>query len=555
MPRTDYDEPRAAAATEPPSPGGFDERLALLLTAARWLNVMLGLVVLLRDDVARYQFAGPALLAAAALAYTVRGHQASMTVPTRYVALELAATAAAVLLTGGLSSPLVLAPAVPMLLAGYRFDERYSVVLAGIAIAVTSGAVVIQDDGSTSPRAAALVGVVYLICGALGAFTRRLVREIGAQRTEVLEELSRLEEANGLLVALHGLTQTMPATLDLDEVMMSVRNRLDSSFSHSALCVLVRNAATGHWQPEIAEGARIAGALRDEELPAPLRTSIEDRHVVRVDDYLRESFQGVSSFARSGMYGALWARGQVVGLIAVEHNEPRQYTVAEAQRLNALRESVALQLDNALWFGRLKTLGAETERARIARDLHDRIAQSLAYVGFELERHAVGGKPAGPDVLTELREVIHGVVIELRDTLYDLRARVTDDEPFEDVARRYLERFEDRYDIDVDFRSRSDHRLPVSVEQELWRILQEGLQNVARHADAGRVEIDFSVHSKSASLEVRDDGCGFVPLGVPGDRFGLMGMRERADAIGAQLRIDSRLGHGTVIRVEMEVAA
>ena len=190
-----------------------------------------------------------------------------------------------------------------------------------------------------------------------------------------------------------------------------------------------------------------------------------------------------------------------------------------------------------------------------ARDLHDRIAQSLAYVGFELERHAVGGKPTGPDVLTELREVIHGVVTELRDTLYDLRAHVTDEEPFEAVARRYLERFEDRYDIDVDFHTRSDRRLPVSVEQELWRILQEGLQNVARHADAGRVEVQYAVHAKSATLEVRDDGCGFVPLGVPGDRFGLMGMRERADAIGAQLHIDSRLGHGTVIRVEMEVAA
>jgi signal transduction histidine kinase len=132
---------------------------------------------------------------------------------------------------------------------------------------------------------------------------------------------------------------------------------------------------------------------------------------------------------------------------------------------------------------------------------------------------------------------------------------VTDDEPFEDVARRYLERFEDRYDIDVDFNTRSHHRLPVSVEQELWRILQEGLQNVARHADAGHVEVQYSVHAKTATLEVRDDGRGFVPRGVPGDRFGLMGMRERADAIGAQLHIDSRLGRGTVIRVEMEVAA
>jgi signal transduction histidine kinase len=534
---------------------GFDERLALLLTAARWLNVIVGTLVLVRDRGEPYQLIGPGLIAIVALAYTVRGQEASMSVAARWVLLELVATGAAVFVTGGLSSPLVLAPAVPILLAGYRFDERYAVALSGIAIAVTGVALALQRDDSSAPRAAALVGVVYLLCGALGAFTRRLVHELGQHRSEVLEELSRLEEANGLLVALHGLTQTMPATLDLDEVVMSVRHRLDGTFAHTALTVLVRNAAIGQWQPEIAEGVRLPVALGDDELPVCLRAAIDDRRVVRVDDHLREPSRGMSSFARSGMYCALWARGQVVGLIAVEHNEAHRYEPSDGPRLGALAESVALQLDNALWFGRLKTLGAETERARIARDLHDRIAQSLAYVGFELERHAAGGQAAGPDVLYELREVIHGVVTELRDTLYDLRARVTDDEPFETVARRYLERFEDRYDIDVEFRASSDRRLPVSVEQELWRILQEGLQNVARHADAAHVEVAYAVHNQTATLELRDDGCGFVPRVVAGDRFGLMGMRERADAIGAQLHIDSRIGRGTLIRVEMEVAA
>ena len=534
---------------------GFDERLALLLTGARWLNVLLGSIVIVRDQAPSYQLVGPVLLAVAAAAYMIRGHGNSMTVPIGFVILELGLTAVAVVLTGGLTSPLVLAPAVPILLAGYRFDERYALALAIAAVGATGTAMVLQGNEDGAPRAAALVAVVYLICGALGAFTRRLVHEISVQRSEVLQELSRLEEANGLLVALHGLTQTMPSTLDLDEVTMSVRHRLDGAFAHTALTVLVRDTVTGSWRPEVAEGVRLASALRDDELPAPFHTAIDDRRVVRVDDHLREPFQGVSPFARSGMYCALWARGQVVGLIAVEHSEPRRYAVDDGQRLAAFAESVALQLDNALWFGRLKTLGAETERARIARDLHDRIAQSLAYVGFELERHAAGGQPASPDVLTELREVIHGVVTELRDTLYDLRAHVTDDEPFEDVARRYLERFEDRYDIDVEFRTSSDRRLPVSVEQELWRILQEGLQNVARHAGAGHVEVEYAVHNATATLEVRDDGCGFVPRVVPGDRFGLMGMRERADAIGARLDIDSRLGRGTVIRVQMEVAA
>ncbi len=533
----------------------FDQRLALLLVAARWLNVVLGTFVLLRDGGPGYELLGTALLVGPAAVYTVRGGRATLSTRTEIVLLELAVTALAVLLTGDLSSPFVLAPAVPIMLAGYRFEERYAMALAAIAVSATGIAIVLQHDNASGPRAGALVGVVYLLCGALGAFTRRLVHEIGMHRSEVLEELSRLEEANSLLVALHGLAQTMPATLDLAEVMVSVRNRLDAAFDHSSLSVLVLNAASGFWHPEVAEGVRLGSSLSIDEFAPPLRAAIEQRRVVRVEDHLADHTQGVSSFARSGVYCALWARGQAVGVVAVEHNEPRRYGVADGPRLAAFTESVALQLDNALWFGRLKTMGAETERARIARDLHDRIAQSLAYVGFELERHAASTTPVAPNVLHELREVIHGVVTELRDTLYDLRAGVSDDDPFEEVARRYLERFEERYNIDVDFHSQSDHRLPVSVEQELWRILQEGLQNVARHARADHVEVAYDVRNATATLEVRDDGCGFVPRVVDGDRFGLMGMRERADAIGAHLHIDSRLGRGTVIRVEMEVAA
>ena len=193
MPHTHHDEPRAAEAINPAgNPAGFDERLALLLTAARWLNVVLGLLVLVRDEVPTYQLAGPALLAVAAVMYTIRGRHESIAVPARYVALELAATAAAVVLTGGLNSPLVLAPAVPILLAGYRCEERYAFALAGVAITVTAAAIMLQPNDSSTPRVIALVGVVYLMCGALGAFTRRLVQEIGEQHTEVLEELSRL---------------------------------------------------------------------------------------------------------------------------------------------------------------------------------------------------------------------------------------------------------------------------------------------------------------------------------------------------------------------------
>ena len=106
---------------------------------------------------------------------------------------------------------------------------------------------------------------------------------------------------------------------------------------------------------------------------------IEDR-LVRPED------GGFAALARSGMYMALRARGALVGLVALEDVAPDVYGKEQHDLMESLSSLLALSIDNARWFGRLRTLGAEAERARIARELHDRVAQSLAYVAFELER-------------------------------------------------------------------------------------------------------------------------------------------------------------------------
>ena len=97
----------------------------------------------------------------------------------------------------------------------------------------------------------------------------------------------------------------------------------------------------------------------------------------------------------------------------------------------------------------------------------------------------------------------------------------------------------------------ASHALPYRIEQELWRIGQEALVNVERHADAKEVVVRWDVHDGIARLEVADDGTGFELAGVVGDHYGLVGMRERADAIGAHLAIESGPGRGTKVAVEL----
>ena len=126
--------------------------------------------------------------------------------------------------------------------------------------------------------------------------------------------------------------------------------------------------------------------------------------------------------------------------MSIEHPEPCHFTDRDVELLNGFAEPAALALDNARWFGRLRTVGAEEERTRIARDLHDRIGQSLAYLAFELDR-IVKTDAKGEDVggsLEQLRSDIRDVIRDVRDTLYDLRTDVSESQDVLTVLDLYL---------------------------------------------------------------------------------------------------------------------
>src|SRR5690606_16063214 len=95
---------------------------------------------------------------------------------------------------------------------------------------------------------------------------------------------------------------------------------------------------------------------------------------------------GLSGKAGSGLYAVLPARGSVIGLLVIEARTPNAYRARDLELFRGFVEPAALAIDNARWFSRLRTVGADEERTRIARDLHDRIGQSLAYLAFELDR-------------------------------------------------------------------------------------------------------------------------------------------------------------------------
>jgi PAS domain S-box-containing protein len=201
-------------------------------------------------------------------------------------------------------------------------------------------------------------------------------------------------------------------------------------------------------------------------------------------------------------------------------------------------------------------LGQEEERRHLAQELHDGPVQTLIHLCRQLdavERNATLA-PQGADVLADLRVIAEGTVAELRSIARGLRPSVLDDLGLVASINQLVSEAGARQQLEASFGvTGSERRLPPAVESALFRIAQEAVTNVERHAGAGRLSVGLGFEAGGLRLLVSDDGVGFPAsersTGVEGDSLGLPGMTERAHLIGAGLVIHSAPGAGTTVEV------
>jgi signal transduction histidine kinase len=315
--------------------------------------------------------------------------------------------------------------------------------------------------------------------------------------------------------------------------------------------ILLLDDTDSKWLVLRRHGVRLPDEIDHEELPTVLREVVGSGEVGNAPNLLVGGGPGLAASMASGLYAPLRARGATIGLVAIEHSTAHRYSQRDVELLGGFVEPAALALDNARWFARLRTVGADEERTRIARDLHDRIGQSLAYLAFELDR-IVENRERGEELagsLDQLRNDVRGVIGEVRDTLYDLRTDVSDELALGPLLENFSSRVAERSGLAIEVHCDQNARLPLLQEREMWRIAQEALVNVERHADASKARVVWRCNGRSAALEVLDNGKGF-PSGKAGrfDSYGLLGMRERASSIGATVEVASTSGRGTRVR-------
>jgi signal transduction histidine kinase len=515
----------------------------------RWgvlvLGALLAATVRRPDDLLPTLAAGAALVAFAAW----RTFDRDLVRSDRAVITETVLTLTAAGATGGLVSPFSITVAVPVLLAGMAWGRAAgaAVVLltVGVLLAATLG-----GSGTFDPADLTQVLLVSIVAAAVVAVAHGLVAEAEEEHERTLGRIQQLGSVNALLSTLHDLVRSMPAPLSVEEIVRVIRGQLDELFEADVV-VLLMHEGGGRMRPVYSEGTRVVGQVSVESMPPQVRDRGPTTRPVMVTDLGEDG--GLWPDAACGAYLWLFSRGNPIGLLALEHGTPGAVQQDEDQRdtLERLSIPLSLAIDNALWFQRLRTLGAEEERQRIGAELHDRFAQSLAYVAMELDR-TVRAHP-DDDGVARLREEVRATLADLRETLRELRLSVTDARDLPAAIGEHLERFGERFGVLTELQVRGDDvRLSLPVEQQLLRIVQDLTSLAQRHGAATRLTVVLDRAPGRVRMSVEDDGRGTAEdeLGAEA-RHVLDVVRERADAVGATVDVASSVGRGTAVHVTL----
>ncbi len=243
---------------------------------------------------------------------------------------------------------------------------------------------------------------------------------------------------------------------------------------------------------------------------------------------------------------------RTVGLITLEADRVGAFPPHIVNRINALAEPAALRLEAALLFDDVRSLATNEERQRLAREIHDGVAQELVMVGYGID-NALASLPETATETSEelrlLRAEVTRVITELRLSLFELRSEVDRQGGLTAAVSEYARTVGAAGGLRVHFSvEETPARLPASVEAELMRIAQEAITNARKHAGAQNLWVSCEIDPPYARIEVSDDGAGIGPH-RPEGRFGLAIMAERAQRIRGQLEITPRASGGTSVAV------
>jgi signal transduction histidine kinase len=268
--------------------------------------------------------------------------------------------------------------------------------------------------------------------------------------------------------------------------------------------------------------------------------SLDPRYVV---------MQGTA--ARSEACLPIAVKGTVIGVLDVQSDRLDAFDETDVSVLESLAHQIAAAIENSRLYRQSQQAAVFEERQRIARELHDAVTQTLfsaSLIAQALPAVWQRDREEGEKLLGDLRQLARGALAEMRTLLLELRPAALAESKLEDLIRQLAEAASGREGLPIEVTCDGSGFLPPDVHVAFYRIAQEALNNVAKHARASQASVELQLDpDEGAVLDIRDDGRGFTLDDVRAGELGLGIMRERAEAIGGDLVIDSQPGRGTQV--------
>lgn len=419
--------------------------------------------------------------------------------------------------------------------------------------------------------------------GRLAAAFNAMTADLSRSRREIDEYNREILRRSEELSTLNAVAATVSQSLDLQTVMDAALDEVLPLMQADAGGILLWDERDGGLtyrssrglSPEfllgvarLRRGEGIAGRVAADGQPIVVRDIATDARLTR--EAVRQ--EGLHSFASI----PLRSKEHIVGVLNVARRDTRPFDERDVQLLLAIGHQVGVAVENARLWEELKEKerarsellrkvisAQEEERQRIARELHDEMAQGLTALLMGLGRlqPAVAViPPPTADVIENVKQFASRALADTRRLIMDLRPPVLDDLGLVSAVRMLAETRLEQQGVSVSISAEGlQTRLPPHLEVTIFRVLQEAINNCARHARAQAVGIDLRSDGDRFQARVEDDGLGFdtgvIRLGADGKRsLGLVGMRERASLLGGTLEIRSRPGRGTTVSLDVPVS-
>lgn len=384
-----------------------------------------------------------------------------------------------------------------------------------------------------------------------------IARDITAEK-----QAERLQQENANLAVLLAVTETIASASDVASALDVLLDRIVNLAPFTD--ALIFTMAEGDVAALIQRGAHsdqlvaMASALIEQDAgtnePLVIADSLAETERGR-------ALQGGASTPqpRSWLYYPIASRARLSGGVLLAHREPGAFSHDHVTQLSALARAIDLAIEHQRVLEHMRAVATQNERRRIARELHDAVTQTLftiSVVAEVLPRLWERDRDTALRSLGELRRLAHGALAEMRTLLLELRPEALERARLSDLLVQLAEAVSVRLPTPVAVTIDDDiPELPPPVKTALYRIAQEALNNVAKHAEAAEATVRLRCDPGGLTLTVRDDGIGFDVEQVSSDHLGLRIMRERAEEIGARLAIRSAHQHGTEVTVSWSAEA